>query len=132
MLAYRSVAIITLLSGVLCFGMSIAVARARRKTGIAPPAISGDPYLERCLRAHANTLEWMPVFLPALWLFAIYASTLWATVLGAVWILARIVYFAGYAAEPRKRFMGFGIQALTTLVLLFGALGRIAWSMVVS
>jgi len=68
--AYYPVATVTLLSGLLCPAMAIAVARIRRQSGIPLPAMTGDAALERALRAHANTLEWMPIFLPALWLFA--------------------------------------------------------------
>src|SRR5262245_54832723 len=46
---YYSVAIVTLLSGLLCFGMSVAVSRARAKSGISAPTMTGDPYLERCI-----------------------------------------------------------------------------------
>ncbi|AOB30221.1 hypothetical protein AKI39_05225 [Bordetella sp. H567] len=123
--SYYGVAIVTLLSGLLCFGMAFASARAHLKTGILAPAMSGDPVLDRTVRAHVNTLEWMPIFLPALWLFAVYASPLWATVLGVVWIVGRIVYFIGYVAAAEKRRVGFGIQALAATVLVLGALGSI-------
>src|SRR3954465_15530933 len=32
------------------------------------------PRFERVFRVQMNTLEWMPIFLPSLWLFAIYVS----------------------------------------------------------
>ena len=38
------------------------------------PAISGNPDFERVFRVQMNTLEWLPIFLPSLWLFAIYIS----------------------------------------------------------
>lgn len=126
---YYGVAIVTLLSGLLCFGMALATARVHRKTGILPPAMTGDPLLERTARAHANTLEWMPIFLPALWLFAIYWSPRWAAILGLLWIVGRIVYFIGYVAAAEKRFAGFGIQALSATALVLGALGRICYLM---
>jgi glutathione S-transferase len=62
--AYYSVAIITLLTGLVCFGMALTVARAHAKTGILAPTMTGNAYLERCICAHANTLEWIPMFLP--------------------------------------------------------------------
>jgi len=62
--AYYSVAITTLIAGIVYFGMALTVARAHSKTGILAPAMTGDAYLERCVRAHTNTLEWMPIFLP--------------------------------------------------------------------
>lgn len=92
--------------------------------------MAGDPRLERAVRAHSNTLEWIPVFLPSLWLFAIYCSPAWAAVLGALWLVGRIAYFVGYLSAPLKRYPGFFIQAAATLILLFGALGRIAYLMI--
>ena len=37
-------------------------------SGIDAPAMTGHPEFERAVRAHANTLEWLPIFLPSLWL----------------------------------------------------------------
>lgn len=131
MQAYYGVAIVTLLTGLVCFGMALTVARAHSKTGILAPAMTGDAYLERCIRAHINTLEWTPIFLPALWLFAMYCSPTWAAIVGGVWILGRIVYFLGYIAAPQKRFPGFFIQSMAVFVLSLGALGRIAYLMAI-
>jgi glutathione S-transferase len=130
--AYYSVGIITLVAGLVCFGMALTVARAHAKTGILAPAMMGNAYLERCIRAHTNTLEWTPIFLPAMWLFAVYWSSVWASVLGAVWIVGRILYFVGYVAAPEKRFPGFFIQSTAVFVLLLGALGRIIYLMATS
>jgi uncharacterized membrane protein YecN with MAPEG domain len=102
---------------------------ARGKTGIAAPAMTGDPYLERTIRAHMNTLEWLPIFLVGLWLFALYWNDLIAAGLGVVWIVGRILYALGYMKDADKREVGFLIQALATAALLFGALGRIIWMM---
>jgi uncharacterized membrane protein YecN with MAPEG domain len=129
MALYYGVAIVTLLSGFLCIGMGFTVARAHRRAGIPAPTMVGDPYLERAVRGHANTIEWMPIFLPAMWLLAIYWSPFWAAILGALWIVARIVYFLGYLAAPEKRFPGFGAQAVIVWILALGALGRILWLM---
>ncbi|SJZ92741.1 MAPEG family protein [Enhydrobacter aerosaccus] len=124
---YYAVAIVTLLSGFTCFGMAITVARTHSRTGILAPRMTGDPQLERAVRAHSNTLEWMPIFLPAMWLFAFYWSPLWASILGAVWIVGRLIYFAGYLAAPEKRFPGFFIQTVAALALGLGALGRLIY-----
>jgi glutathione S-transferase len=91
--------------------------------------MTGDPLLERAVRAHSNTLEWMPIFLPAMWLLAIYWSPAWAAILGMVWIIGRIIYFVGYRAAPPKRFPGFLIQSIATTALALGALGRIVYLM---
>jgi uncharacterized membrane protein YecN with MAPEG domain len=125
--SYAYVALVTLAAALVYFGMALQVARTHGKTGILPPAMAGDPVLERTVRAHVNTLEWMPIFLPAMWLFAIYWSATWAAILGAIWIVGRIIYFLGYVAAPDKRFPGFAIQALTATVLVLGAAGRIIY-----
>ena len=87
--------------------------------------MTGDPTLERTIRAHYNTLEWLPLFLQSLWLFALYWSDLPAAALGVVWIIGRILYFRGYVADASRRGPGYGIQAIAVAVLLFGALGRV-------
>ncbi|MBS0417732.1 MAG: MAPEG family protein [Proteobacteria bacterium] len=132
MQAYYSVAIVTLLTGLVCFGMAVTVARAHSKTGILAPTMTGNPYLERCIRAHTNTLEWLAIFLPALWLFAVYWSPSTAAVIGLAWLLGRIVYFIGYVADPKRRFPGFLIQSTATIALSVGALGRIIYLMSVA
>lgn len=124
------VAIVTLVALLVYVWMALRVTWARRKCGIDAPAMTGDPVLERTVRVQANTLEWLVIFLPSLWLFAVYWSDLVATIAGVVWVLGRIVYALGYVADPKKREAGFIIQALATAVLLFGALGRVIWILV--
>lgn len=120
-------ALVTLAALLLYLALGINVGRVRHKTGIDAPAVTGDPTLERAFRAHYNTLEWLPLFLGGLWLFALYWNDRVAAGLGVVWILGRILYARGYIADPAKRGPGFAVQALATLVLLLGALGRVAW-----
>ena len=121
------VAIVTIAALLVYVWMALRIGRVRRKCGIYAPTMTGDPVLERHIRVQANTLEWLPLFLPSLWLFAIYWSDLVAVILGGIWIVGRIVYALGYVADPGKREVGFIIQALATAVLLFGALGRVVW-----
>jgi len=80
--------------------------------------------LERYLRVQGNTLEWLPIFLASLWLFAHYWGDLAAAALGLVWIAGRVLYAVGYSAAAEKRELGFLVQTLATAVLLFGALGK--------
>ncbi|HEY8615385.1 MAPEG family protein [Phenylobacterium sp.] len=127
MQTHAVVAIVTLLSLILYFSLGIGVARARRKTGIQPPQMTGDPVLERAVRVHANTLEWLPIYLPSLWIFALYWNDMVAAAMGVVWILGRVIYAVGYMKDPKNRELGFLIQALACAVLLFGGLGRAAW-----
>lgn len=124
---YYPVAVVTLLCCLLLFGMAFTVARTHSKTGIPAPAMSGHPLLEQAVRAHTNSLEWFPVFLPSMWLFAIYWSAWWAAAFGVLWIVGRIIYFIGYLDAPKKRYPGFLIQGVATFALLFGAMGRIVY-----
>jgi glutathione S-transferase len=128
MLTYPLVAIVTLLALLLYFYMSLRVGQARSKYGVVAPAVTGNPDFERAYRIQTNTLEWLPIFLVSLWLFAAaWGSDLIAAAIGLIWILGRILYLTGYSRAAEARGPGFGIQALAAGVLLFGALGRIIW-----
>ena len=125
------VAIVTLVALLVYIWMMVRVGGARKKSGIHAPTMTGDPELERHIRVHANTLESLPIFLPSLWLFAIYWNDMIAAILGVIWIIGRIIYALGYAAAADKREIGFMIQGLATVILLLGALGRVIWMLVV-
>lgn len=127
---YHLTALVTLLALAVYFFSSVLVSRARKKFGVKLPAISGNPDFERVFRAHMNTLEWLPIFLPALWLFAIYIGDVSAAALGAVWVVGRILYVLGYAKAVAKRGPGFAIQTLATLALWLGAFGAIVWRLI--
>ena len=129
MMEYRWTALVTLLALLAYFWMSLQVGRARGKSGIGAPAMTGDPLLERAVRVQSNTLEWLPIFLASLWLFAIYWNALVAAGVGVVWIIGRLLYSAGYMADPAKRSTGFLIQTLASAVLLLGALGKIVYGL---
>jgi glutathione S-transferase len=121
------VAIVTILALLLYFAMSMRVGLGRSKYGVPAPAISGHPEFDRLFRVQANTLEWLPIFLPSLWLFALYWGDVAGAAIGLVWIVGRFLYMTGYARAAAARAPGFGIQALATAVLLFGALGKAIW-----
>ena len=103
------------------------MSRARGKFGVKLPAISGNPDFERVFRAQMNTLEWLPIFLPSLWLFAIYISDGIAAVIGLVWIIGRILYVLGYARQSKNAARVLAIQALAAIALWVGAFGAIVW-----
>ena len=125
------VAIVTLLALLVYFYMGLRVGQGRTKYGVEAPAVTGHPDFERDYRIQMNTLEWLPLFLVSLWLFAIaWGSDLIAAAIGVVWIIGRILYLTGYSKAAAARGPGFGIQALATGVLLFGALGKIIWIVV--
>ena len=119
-------AFVSLMAVLFHFYTGVAVARARAKFGVKAPAISGHPDFERYFRVQANTLEWMPIFLPSLWLFALYVSDMGAAGIGLVWILGRVLYFVGYTQAAAKRGRGFALQAFAATILLFGALIGVA------
>ena len=127
---YHFTALVTCLALAFYFATSLQVAKARAKFGIKAPAITGNPDFERVFRVQMNTLEWLPIFLPALWLFAIYLSDAIAAALGVVWIAGRILYMTGYSKAANKRGAGFGIQAGAAILLWLGAIGAIAWRLV--
>jgi len=102
------------------FGM--LVARARGKYQVKAPAVSGPPEFERVHRVHQNTLEALVVFVPAIWLFGEYVSTLWGSVVGLVFVIGRILYARGYIAAAEKRGPGAGISGIALTVLVLGAL----------
>src|SRR5277367_3775668 len=124
---YHYTALVTLLAVLFYLFTSIQVSRARIKYGVKLPACTGNEDFERVFRVQMNTLEWLPIFLPSLWLFAIYISDAIAASIGAVWIAGRIAYMIGYARSVPQRGPGFAIQSLATAALLFGALGAIVW-----
>jgi glutathione S-transferase len=127
---FHFTALVTCLAIAFYFFTTIQVSKARVAFGIKVPATSGNPDFERVFRVQMNTLEWMPIFLPSLWLFAIYISDPIAAALGVVWIAGRILYMTGYAQAAEKRGRGFGIQAAATILLWLGALGAIVWRLV--
>ena len=121
------VVIVTFLALLVYFWTSLRAGGARQRHKIIAPSVVGHPEFERAYRVQLNTLEWLPLFLPSLWLFAYYWDGKVAAAIGLVWVLGRILYATSYAKDPSKRGPGFGLQALATGVLLFGALGKAVW-----
>lgn len=113
--------IVTLLAVLFYFFIATRVPLARRRFNVQLPATTGHPDFERVFRVHQNTLEWMPIFLPSLWLCALYASDAGAAALGVVWLVGRAVYYLGYARAVEKRLPGFAIQAGACVLLIAGA-----------
>lgn len=120
--AYHWTALATLAAVLVYMVSVINVAMARRCSGVQAPAITGEPRFERAFRAQQNILEWMPIFLPALWLFALTQSDIWGAALGALWCLARLGYIFAYTSAANRRGPFFGLQFLASLALWVGAL----------
>ena len=92
-------AVVTLLALLAYVWMGVRVGGARRTSGIAAPAMSGDPTLERYLRVQGNTLEWLPIFLGSLWLFAHY----WGDLLAASASSGSSAGYSTRSATPHRR-----------------------------
>lgn len=110
-------ALITLFALLLFAFTAYAVGRARNIYGIKAPATSGHEVFERRFRVQMNTLENLVLFLPSLWLFAIYVSHMLAGIFGLVWLLARSYYAIAYVREPVRRRVGFHLAMLVTVVM---------------
>ena len=116
------VAIVSVLALLQYIAFGTAVARARGRYGVRAPAVTGHEVFERYFRVQQNTLELLVILLPSLWLFAEYVDPTWAAVLGAVYLVGRVLYFTGYVRDPARRELGFGLSMVPVLVLLAGAL----------
>ncbi len=123
---------VTVLTLILFFVITANVGRARVKYKVPVPQTSGDPDFERVFRVQQNTLEQLILFLPSLWLFSLFVSPNWGAGIGGVWIVGRILYAWGYYQEANKRTLGFGINALSLIVLLLGSLVGIVRMFVLS
>ncbi len=126
------VAAVVLLALIEYLVLGALVARARGKYAIAAPAVSGHPTFERYFRVHQNSLEQLIVFVPAVWLFGVYLSPLWAAILGVVFLVARALYAASYIGAPERRGPGAGLTFFTELALVTGALIGVIRSLIVS
>jgi uncharacterized MAPEG superfamily protein len=100
----------------------LLVGHARGRQGVPAPTMTGNAHFERCYRAQANTVEQLVIFLPALYLFARFASEPVAAGLGLVFILGRALYARAYVVDPAKRGPGFLLTLLSNLLLLLGGL----------
>ena len=103
---------------VMVFWLTFNVGRARARFKVDAPATDGPPAFSSVLRVHANTVEQMVLFLPALWLCAIFYSDRFAAACAVVWLAGRVLYALGYYRDPAKRGPGFGIAMLATMLLI--------------
>jgi glutathione S-transferase len=119
-------AVITVLALLFYFWTGMGVARMRGKHGVKAPTMTGPMEFESSVRVQMNTLEWIVVFLPFLWLATIYFSPAmtiaylsWLpAALGILWIIGRWMYMTGYMAAPEKRSNGFLIAGVAVIGLL--------------
>lgn len=114
--------IVGLLAVVQLFIFGMLVGQARGKYGVAAPATTGHPVFERYYRVQMNTVEMLIAFLPGLWLAAKYWSPNYAAILGAIYLVGRVLFFRAYVSEPKSRNLGFTVSMLPTVVLVIAAL----------
>ncbi len=98
------------------------VSRARKQFGIHAPAITGHPEFERYFRVQQNTLEHLILLIPGMLIFAWYLSYVWATVLGLIFVVARIFYAYAYVKEPARRHYPAVASGMVTMILVLGGL----------
>jgi glutathione S-transferase len=116
------VSLVTVLAIILFLVTTINVGKARVKYGIQPPVMSGDPNFDRVVRVQQNTLEQLVLFLPALWIFAMFVQPMVAAVVGGIWVVGRSLYAWGYYQAAEKRALGFAIGIFSNMILLVGSL----------
>lgn len=95
---------------------------ARGRFDVAAPSHDGPEEYQRYVRAHQNTLEHLVLFLPGLWLFVVAVDPIWASAIGIMWPIGRLMYARGYYQEAAKRQVGLVISMLPIYVLILGSL----------
>lgn len=115
-------ALATIAALLVYFSCFVLAARMRAKHRVEAPSMDGPEEFKRALRIQGNTLEQLALFLPSLWLFAIYVSPVWGAMLAAVWIAGRILYIVSYFRDPATRGLGFVTAGIASMTLLAGAL----------
>lgn len=111
----------TLLTVVLMFGTALAVGHGRNRYRVPAPATTGHPSFERLFRVQMNTLEAAALFLPVLWIDALFGTSqvlIWA---GVIWLAGRVLFAVGYAIEASKRSLGFGLSTTAWSILFIDA-----------
>ena len=123
---YHYSGLVTCLAIAFYFFTTTRVSAARAKFSMVP-ATSGHPDFERVFRVpQMNTLEWMPIFLPSLWLFAIYISDPVAGALGIVWIAGRSCTGTAIRRPPQNA--AWALRSSSWRVRFWaGALGMALW-----
>ena len=114
------VAMVAALTLVEYMVFSYQTGKARAKYSIEAPATVGHPIFERHHRVQMNTLEQLIVFLPGLFLFALYVSEPIAAILGGVYIVGRLMYAISYVSDPTKRGPGFLLSYVPMTILIAG------------
>lgn len=103
----------------------VQVARARGRYGVKAPAVVGHELFERAYRVQMNTLELLVALLPLLYIAARYWPDAYVAVVGAVYLVGRLLYWRSYTRAPASRTLGFVISMTPIMVLLLASLGAL-------
>jgi uncharacterized membrane protein YecN with MAPEG domain len=92
--------------------------KARARSGIVAPAVTGDETFERAYRVQMNTVEQLVIALPAMWVSAMYFIPMVAAALGLVFFVGRMMYRVSYMKDPESRGPGMIIGFLANIALI--------------
>jgi uncharacterized membrane protein YecN with MAPEG domain len=92
--------------------------KARARSGIVAPAVTGDETFERAYRVQMNTVEQLVIALPALWVSGMYFMPMVAAALGLVFFVGRMMYRVSYMKDPESRGPGMIIGFLANIALI--------------
>jgi len=123
--SYDYTSLVTVLAVFITLYFMGRVGLNRGKMKVNAPKTSGNEAWEILNRIHLNTIEQMILFLPSLWLAAVYSSDRLAAGIGAVWLVGRLVYSYLYLKNPKKRGPGMLMTGLPTIALAVIALYQI-------
>lgn len=106
------------------------VGQARRKFKVPPPATDGEEGFVRVFRAQQNSLEFAPLFLPNVWISALFFHPVPSTIVSFGYLYARKQYFECYSKKSEDRVPPFlrSVKCFQIL-LLMSALGLINFSL---
>lgn len=106
-------------SGLLILVLALRVSLMRNRFRIAL-GDGGNAELSRAIRVHANTIEFVPMFVLLSLCYELYAGANWALItLVGLFLFARLSFAVGLSLAPVHplRRVGAGLSYLTVLLL---------------
>ena len=101
---------------------TVKVGISRDKHGVSAPATTGNEIWDRLFRIQQNTMEQLIIFIPCMIIFAMYVSSKWVLILGAVYLIGRQIYSMSYFKDPKTRTVGMTLTLLANALLMLGSL----------